>query len=252
MTDLATFQNALTHWRSCSILKQLPGGYRNTVYLIECQGELHVAKSTRRSPEALAWLTPVHDLAEATGLRVPRLVPSTDGRLVVSGITVEKFLEGVSPKPDQLSDLLPRLQEFHTLAQTIPQRPGFAASRELLHLTQGGDVDLAQMPPDLVTHCRQQWRAWPDASQSVVHGDLGLNNLLVNEAGQFGLVDWDEARVDLTLFDTLNGRAAQGEPLTNDEEQLLLSWEIAVCWLVEPVYAHRLAHRWLNEVAEHG
>lgn len=248
MTDLATFQHALTHWQSCTILDRLHGGHRNMAYLIECQGELHVAKSTRRSPEALAWLGPVHDLAEAAGLRVPRLVPCTDGRLAVSGITVEKFLEGTPPAPGQLTDLLPRLQEFHTLARAIPQRPGFAASRQLLHLAQGGDVDLTQMPPELVAHCRQQWRAWPDAPQSVVHGDLSLNNLLVTETGQLGLVDWDEARVDLILFDTLNGRTAQGEQLTKGEENLLLSWEIAVCWLVEPAYAQRLAADFLGKV----
>lgn len=249
MIDLATFQNALTHWRSCSILKRLPGGYRNTAYLIECQGKLHVAKSTRRSPAALAWLNPVYDLAEAAGLRVPRLVPCADGRLAVSGITVEKFLDGTPPTPSQLADLLPRLQEFHTLAQALPQRPGFAASTQLLHTPQGGDVDLSQMPPALVAHCRQQWQAWADAPQSVVHGDVSLNNLLVTESGQFGLVDWDEARVDLTLFDVLNGRAAQGEPLNDNEANLLLSWEIAVCWLVEPAHARRLAAEFGHKVA---
>lgn len=249
MTDLATFEHALSHWGACTILKPLPGGHRNTAYLIECQGERHVAKSTRRCPEALAWLAPVHDLAEAAGFLVPRLVPSVDGRLVISGITVEKFLDGTPPSPHQLANLLPRFQEFHTLAQTLPQRPGFASSTRLRHASQGGDVDLAQMPPALVEHCRKQWQAWADAPQSVVHGDLSLNNLLVTDTGQFGLVDWDEARVDLTLFDTLNGRAAQGETLTDRETNLLLSWEIAVCWLVEPEYARRLGKDFLNKVA---
>lgn len=249
MTDVATFQNALIHWRACTILKPLPDGHRNTAYLIECQGERLVAKSTRRSSEALGWLAPVHDLAEAAGFLVPRLVPSVDGRLVVSGITVEKFLDGVPPAPHQLANLLPRLQEFHTLAQTLLQRPGFASSTQLRHASQGGDVDLAQMPPELVDHCRQQWQAWADAPQSVVHGDMSPNNLLVTETGQFGLVDWDETRVDLTLFDVLNCRAAQGQLLTDSESRLLLSWEIAVCWLVEPEYARRLANDFLKKVA---
>lgn len=249
MTDLTALEQALTHWGACTILKPLPGGHRNTAYLIECRGERHVAKSTRRSPEALAWLAPVHDLAEAAGFRVPRLVPSRDGRLVVSGITVETFLDGAPPAPHQLADLLPRLQEFHTLAQTLPQRPGFASSVVLRHASQGGDVDLDQMPPTLVKQCRRQWQAWADAPQSVVHGDVGLNNLLVTETGQLGLVDWDETRVDLVLFDILNGRAAQGELLTESENLLRQSWEIAVCWLVEPAYAQRLAADFLNKLA---
>lgn len=248
MTDLTAFEHALTHWGACTILKPLPGGHRNTAYLIECRGKRHVAKSTRRSPEALAWLAPVHDLAEAAGFRVPRLVPSGDGRLVISGITVETFLDGAPPARHQLAELLPRLQDFHSLAQTLPQRPGFASSVALRHASQGGDVDLAQMPPALVAHCRQQWQAWADAPQSVVHGDVSLNNLLITETGQLGLVDWDEARMDLALFDLLNGRAAQGEPLTESENLLLQSWEIAVCWLVEPAYAQRLAREFLGKV----
>jgi aminoglycoside phosphotransferase (APT) family kinase protein len=84
----------------------------------------------------------------------------------------------------------------------------------------------------------------------VVHGDLGLNNILVTEAGEFCLVDWDEARVDVTRFDTLALQKALGQKLTDGEERLLLSWEIAVCWLVEPDYARRLASEFSHERAK--
>lgn len=251
MTDLATFQNAIAHWGTCTILKPLPGGYRNVAYLIECQDELLVAKSTRRSQAALAWLAAVHEAAEQAGLLVPRLLPCKDGRLVVSGITVEKFLNGATPTENQLEGLLPSIKKFHALTQHIPQRPGFASSNKLLHTAQGGDIDLQQMPRPLVAWCRHHWQKWTNAPQSVIHGDLGINNILVIESGQFGLVDWDEARVDGSQFDTLVLQKALGQTLSDAEENLLASWEIAVCWLVEPDHARRLAQAFGHQRVSH-
>jgi thiamine kinase-like enzyme len=70
-----------------------------------------------------------------------------------------------------------------------------------------------------------------------VHGDLFPENLIVTEAGESALIDWDEALADLAVFDLA---AVAGDALTGAERQARTAWEIARSWQVEPTYAQRL------------
>src|SRR5215475_10775317 len=56
-------------------------------------------------------------------------------------------------------DLLDHLARngLHELTADWPQRPGFAATRDLLSTDRGGDVDLTQMPAGAVADCRRAW-----------------------------------------------------------------------------------------------
>jgi hypothetical protein len=54
--DLNEMQNSLTHWGTGTILRPIPGSYRKLAYLIKRQGELCVAKTTRRSEADAAEL----------------------------------------------------------------------------------------------------------------------------------------------------------------------------------------------------
>lgn len=233
---------ALQSWGNWTILAPLTGGFRNAAFLVEQRGVRRVAKSTRRDEHAMRWLNRVHEAARQAGFKTPDLLENADGLLVFEGVTLETLIEGQPSSLNQLETMIPQIEAFHALTRPIEQRPGFASSLALLRESQGGDVDLRAMPRDLVMQCRAQWGAYDKFSRSVVHGDLNINNVVVSD-GQFGLVDWDEARVDISHFDTLALKKAIGQRLSREDELLLDSWEIAVCWTVEPAHARRVAQQ---------
>jgi hypothetical protein len=211
--------------------------------LIERAGERLVAKTTRRTPGAISWLTRVHEQATAAGFIVPRFVPSQQGELVVDGVTVEQWLEGSPASPQERQGAVPLLRAFQGATRNWAQRPGFASSRALLQKQQGGDVDLAAMPQDLVEMCRAAWRELVFEPVSVVHGDLNVQNLLRTPEGRLALIDWDEARVDASILDevALAPRDDMGEMRWERAMRALEAWEVTVSWHIEPAYAHRLA-----------
>ena len=73
---------------------------------------------------------------------------------------------------------------------------------------------------------------------TLVHGDLNFANLLRCPDGRVTLIDWDECRRDLSLFDlaVLPGARAV-------EARALLAWEAACSWHREPDYARTMAGR---------
>jgi serine/threonine protein kinase len=236
-------QTHLKAWGEYKVLAPLEGGFRNTAFLVESHNTKRVAKTTRRSEAAMRWLQPVHAAAKQAGLITPDLIENTHGTLVSNGVTLETFIEGRAPSPQELLEMQPQIQTFHNLTRTLPQRPGFASSIELLHATSGGDVDLNAMPNELVALCREHWREHLGHKQSVVHGDLNANNILITNDGQYGLVDWDETRVDVSNFDTQALRRTSDTTLDSRSTTWLEAWEVAVCWQVEPAYALEVAKR---------
>ena len=123
-------------------------------------------------------------------------------------------------------------------AASTPQRPGFATARDLIDTDRGGDIDLAAMPAALADQCRAAWSLLPSAPTTIIHADLTTENILVKGDGTPVLLDWDEARVDLAVFDDHSiGKAS--DPIT---QAAALAFEIAVCWCIEPERARRLAY----------
>ena len=220
-------------------MRPLRGGYRNTVLLVETAGERHIAKSTRRSEAALRWAENAMHAAQAAGFVTPAFVPSIRGRLVEDGVTVETFIEGEPASQEDLVTARRFLERFHQETRDWPQRPGFASATELLELERGGDVDLSEMPSDLVEICRLAWRVLAYEPVSVVHGDLNSANVLRTPNGLLVLLDWDEARRDASVFDTA---ALEGE-VSHAVARALLAWEVAVSWRVEPQHARAQAER---------
>ncbi len=225
-------------WGVTAKLHPLPGGHRNTAFRTVGLRRDLVFKSTRRAPEALGWLGQVQALARQTGLHVPTPVPSRAGNLLEAGWTCETFLSGSPLRPEDMPLLLPQISAFHDLAAALPQRPGFLSSAGLLDQARGGDVDLDAMPADLARTCRAAWHAVSAGRQTVIHGDLNPSNLLRCADGRIALLDWDECRRDLALFDL-----GQLRPPDADERRALLAWEIACSWRIEPAHARTLADR---------
>ena len=231
---------ALQSWGAFYPVRLLLGGYRNQVMLVEGQSGLWVAKTTRRSEAALAWLEPVHQAAKTAGFAIPSLQRTLEGSFSANGCTIEPFLEGQPIHKDDLPKLEPFIQRFHVLTRGLPQRPSFASSVELLEINRGGDVDLEVMPKELVERCRSLWRHLENDPPAVIHGDLNLGNILQMPDGRFALLDWDEARVDNANFD-LWQLGEVGEL----EQKILEAWEVAACWMVELEHAREVASKLL-------
>lgn len=234
----------IDRWGIDSGLHPLVGGHRNRAFRTLAKGQDFVFKSTRRSPEAIAWLLTVHDLARQSGFIVPQLIESANGNLVEGGWTCETFIHGTPVSADDLAVIEPAISMFHELSAGVPQRPGFLSSLALLEADAGGDVELGAMPSALVATCRKAWCALSDGKLSIVHGDLNPGNLLLCPDGRIALLDWDECRQDLIVFDL-------GQLSTMDAsiKHALLAWEVACSWVIEPDHAMQVARRLVTHVA---
>ena len=221
-------------WGVSAPLEPLTGGHRNQVF----RARNVVFKSTTRSPEAIAWLVDVHRCARAANILVPEFLQSEGGSLIEDGWTCEAFIQGTHPYEDELVDLQPQIIEFHSATIDIKQRPGFRSSVDLLRFSSGGDVNLDVMPVALVEKCRRAWSAVSDRQTVIVHGDLNSANIIKTRNGDLAIIDWDESRRDLALFD-LGQVSEDGEK----NRQARLAWEVACSWVLEPEHAQKLASR---------
>ncbi|MGR3496495.1 phosphotransferase enzyme family protein [Citreimonas sp.] len=230
----------IERWGVDADLSPLAGGHRNHAFatLGVASGQVLVFKSTRRSEAALRWLDVVQNIAEDVGLVVPKLIKSRNGNLIEDGWTCEPHLAGSHVSPDEVPSVGPQIIAFHAATGDIPQRPGFLSSQDLIEQECGGDVDLRAMPGELVARCRELWSAVSGQRQAVIHGDLNPGNLIRCADGRTALIDWDECRRDLVLFD----KAALGKS-TAEEQSARLAWEVACSWQIEPHHARQIASR---------
>jgi len=228
----------------------LSGGHRNTVLRGVGPGSAYVFKTTTRSPQQLAWLARVKQPALEAGFVVALPQRTLSGAVAAAGWTMEPWVAGTPPGAGDLPRLRTAIASFHRRTIGMPQRPGFATARALLTEDRAGDVDLSQMPDTLQSMCRAAWAMLPEEQCCVIHADLNPSNILVTEAGRFALLDWDEARVDLPLFD----RLALGETGDPQARCAALAFELATCWCIEPKRAHRLARMLVDalEAAQDG
>jgi aminoglycoside phosphotransferase (APT) family kinase protein len=152
---------------------------------------------------------------------------------------VQERLPGRPPRhADEWARVIDVLRMVHESTRGWAQRPGFAAGRDLQTRLRGGDVDLAAMPADAVALVRRAWRSIDHGPLSAIHGDPGGGNVLVDDRGGIGLIDWDESRVDVPWFDfaLLPGEV----PTPTSRGRLMaagVAWEAATCWVTEPGYA---------------
>ena len=228
-------------WGISAELSPLFGGHRNTTLRSRGLEQNVVFKSTRRSPAAIGWLEAVHYHARQAGFIVPYFIRSQSGQLIEDGWTCETYLDGQQIAQVDLPYIRSKLMMFHESASGLAQRPGFLSSVDLLHQSTGGDVDLSAMPEQVVRRCRDAWEAVADRREGVIHGDLNVGNVLRTADGQFALIDWDEARRDLLLYDL--GHLAADDEAGN---RARLAWETACSWILEPAHARALAARLLN------
>lgn len=181
------------------------------------------------------------------GFTVPVPVRSSDGRPAVDGVVVMAFITGRRPMGcenwHRVRDIL---TDLHETTRGWPQRPGFASSTDLRVSDRGGDVALDAMPPGAVAAVRAAWRPVQVGSPCVVHGDPDADNVMIAEDSTVGLIDWDEARVDVPWFDlaAIPDEVPLGLPLSRRAVMLAgAAWEAATSWQAEPAYARRRLHQ---------
>lgn len=230
-------------WPELDLGERLTGGARSDVRLAHRGGEQFVVRSSRRSGEALRWELALMQELSDLGFSVPLPIPTTDGHLHRDGRWVTPFVAGRPPTTSgDWARVAQTLADLHGATVGHEQRLGFASSATLLVESRGGDVDLDLLTPDAVALIRRAWREVQVGPSSVVHGDPGVSNILVTDAGAVHLIDFDESRVDVQWFDlaALRDWDASDRPVRLDAAKAAAAaWEAATSWTAEPEYARR-------------
>lgn len=242
--------DALRQWgEDAERIERLAGGAGvNQVWRVRVRGKPAVARLGGRGEADLAWETALLRHLDQEGLAVPVPIPTEDGRDFAEGLVVMTRLAGGPPgtRADwaRVAEMLRRL---HRATRDWPQRPGWRSSTELLHAEAGTRVDLTAMPAEAVARCRAAWSRVAGHPTGVVHGDPNPRNVMIT-ADRVGLIDWDEAHVDVSDLDlALPHNAAGLDPEAYEEAmQARAAWEAAVCW--DPTGADPFAVRRLAEV----
>lgn len=213
-------------------VERLKGGVANDIWSVRIGGELAVARLGKRGDADLAWEAELLQHLERYGLTVPAPIPTTDGRLFADGLVVMKYVAGGPPQSAaDWRRVAETLRELHRLTAGWPQRPGWRSSTDLLVADKGTRINLNAMPAEAVVRCRAAWARLAGHPTCVVHGDPNPGNIRMT-GEQVGLIDWDEAHVDVADLDLDLPHNAAGHQ--GDEQDIVAqasaAWEAAVCW----------------------
>lgn len=233
--------DVLALWGDVELLGRAPGGHVNDVHFARVNGEdcvVRVAK--RRGEPALQWELDLLEDLHSHGLRAPEIVPTPDGWRHVDGVVVYRLLRGRHPEtPADWRKVAEYLARLHELGLERPQRPEFVMAIELVNQDSGSDIELRHMPADAVARCRAAWERLESVPPTLVHGDPGQTNILINGDG-VALIDWDEARIDCSWFD-LAALPDEVCPLAEPDRwvarQAANAWEAALTWESDRKYA---------------
>jgi Ser/Thr protein kinase RdoA (MazF antagonist) len=224
---------ALDQWGDAvARVERFQTGVGNEVWSVRVNGQLAVGRLGNRSDADLAWEIELLRHLDREGMTVPATIPTTDGRRFADGLVVMTYVEGSPPATEaDWRRVADTLRELHRLTLGWPQRPGWRSSTDLLHAETGTRIDLAAMPPEAVVRCRAAWARLGGREQCVVHGDPNPGNIRIT-ADRVGLIDWDEAHVDVPDLDLALPHNAAG--LDDDAYDVAAharaAWEAAVCW----------------------
>lgn len=214
-------------------IRPLTGGVANDVWSLRLGGRLVVGRLGRRSDADLAWEAALLQYLDREGLTVPVPVPTRDGRLFVDGLMVMTYVEGGPPETEgDWRRVAEALRQLHRLTRNWPQRPDWRSSIDLLHAETGTRIDLSAMPAEAVARCRAAWARLSGRETCVVHGNPANPGNVRVTAERVGLIDWDEAHVDVSDLDLVlphNAAGLEGKA-HDDAAQAAAAWEAAVCW----------------------
>lgn len=213
---------------------RLGGGYANDLYAVECDGRACVVRVQPPPfrPDALLWEARLLRELEAALPEVRAPIPTRTGTtFFLHREAAVQLFDYVDAAPtnrqnplesDEAAVLLGRL---HAAAAglDLPQRPGATPLKELgaaiadARYFEAIGHEVRPFPAALEKRRREiDWaRTWALAqvdeakerspAEGLVHGDFFRGNVLVRDGRAAALVDWEEARIDWTLFDVSSG-----------------------------------------------
>jgi Ser/Thr protein kinase RdoA (MazF antagonist) len=225
---------ALDQWgNDVARIERLTGGVGlNELWSVRVNGRLAVGRLGKRSDADLAWETDLLRYLDSEGMTVPVPIPKVDGQHFADGLVVMTYVEGRPPETEaDWRRVADTLRHLHRLTDGWPQRPGWRSSTDLLHAETGTRIDLGAMPAEAVARCRAAWARLAGRARCVVHGDLNSGNIRIT-ADRVGLIDWDEAHVDVPDLDLAlphNAAGLDGDTL-DVAAQASAAWAAAVCW----------------------
>lgn len=225
--------DSLGRWGSdAARVEPLRGGVANDIWRVRVGGRLAVGRLGSRSDADLAWETELLMHLHRAGFTAPVPIPTTEGELFASGLVVMTYLEGEPPStPDDWRRVAVTLRNLHRVTRDWPQRPGWRSSTDLLDADSGTKVDLTTMPAEGVVRCRAAWARLEGRLTCVVHGDPNPGNIRLH-GDRVGLIDWDEAHVDVPDLDLVlpHNAADLDDDALDVAAQASAAWEAAVCW----------------------
>ena len=236
----ASADEAIERWgRRATITAKLSGGTRSDVWAAQIDGRPHTLRRSRRSSEAVDWELDLIQFLSSRGIGVPSLRPTADGSRTYERFFALSWIDGRPPRTDaEWREVATTLERVHELTRSWPQRPTFASTVDLLTSWAGGDVDLSLMPRAAVEQCRKEWVPLIGQRTSAIHGDPRGNVLITARGVVF--IDWDEARVDVSLLDLADLPGNHVPPAVLAAARRAASaWEAAASWSLEPLYARR-------------
>lgn len=228
-------------WPGLVVGQPVSGGTRAAVWRGELDGTPVAVRRSRRSPPSLTWELELLARLDALGFVVPVAIPAADGRLAVGGVAVQRWLDGRPPSATQdWNAVAATLRQLHATTTSHAQRPGCVVVVDLAAARHSVDADLDALPPDVERDVVAVFDAFRTDPTSVIHGDPGAGNVLMQPDGSVGLIDWDESRVDVSLHDLSNlGVHVLTTAEQRRAERLSNAWEAANGWTIEPAYARR-------------
>jgi len=230
-----------TPWSDLRLTEQIVDGNRNEVWRASLGGSPVSVRASRRSQQSLDWELDLLHLLEEAGFRVPTVMPAIDGSRHVSGVVVQRWLDGRAPAtPGDWKLVAAELARLHEVTAGHWQRPGCCVVTELARQRRSLDADLDEMPRQVQGTVLAVFSEFTSEPTAVVHGDPAPSNIRISDDGIVGLLDWDESRVDVVWHD-LSSLGTRVLNLADHDQAVRLShaWEATNGWLVEPDYARR-------------
>ena len=233
----------LSPWPRLELVEPVDEGSRNEVWRATIDDQAVAVRRSRRSEESLAWELDLIEQLAAGGLRVAKVISTSDGRRHHHGVVVQRWLEGRPPESEADWALVAdALRAVHDLGRDRRQRPGCVAVAELNAGSRSVDADMSQLPREVADELLGVFAEFAGIPTTAIHGDPSPSNLRIDDnlsgVASVGLLDFDESRVDIPWHDLSNlGVRVLNEDDHSQALRLSDAWEAANAWVAEPEYA---------------